>query len=565
MTEEMKEVPAEKTPAPAPRPGWRVAGWFGIRRAPDRWGGFKLRWRFYFFSFLFFLCVSLVGVTSYSESPSFCRSCHIMEPYYQAWANSKHHGKAKCVDCHYPPGETKTIVWKKFQALSQVAKFVTRTYSSKPYAEVDDASCLRSGCHSTRLLQGQVVTPKGVRFDHKPHIENVRRGRQLRCASCHSQVVVGKHIEVTYDTCYLCHFKGRAEGKNVELKDGCLGCHKLPDKVVKVGNITYNHQEFLRDTKVSCAMCHQDAVRGAGEVDEDRCRTCHNEEEKLKKREDVAFVHDNHVTKHNTACFHCHREMKHGATPAGTKKLAYDCGMCHSDMHDLQRNFYTGTGARGVPDMPSPMYLANVDCAGCHKADKPSGHSASHAKTEVGSEKGCVDCHGKEYTGILKDSHDLFRATVAKLKEKHDAIRKGLPEGWERNPEYAPVARDLDEAAYNLAYVSESHMVHNIYYAASILRAVEERLTAIAKKRKIETEETASLPVISGRFCATLCHARVGVKVPPFQVTHKGKAMPHDKHFEEMACTNCHLFGQHKSLTLKTPKKCAKCHEDYKD
>jgi len=35
------------------------------------------------------------------------------------------------------------------QALSQVAKYVTRTYSSKPYAEISDESCLRKGCHET--------------------------------------------------------------------------------------------------------------------------------------------------------------------------------------------------------------------------------------------------------------------------------------------------------------------------------------------------------------------------------------------------------------------------------
>ena len=52
----------------------------------------------------------------------------------------------------------RTNLFEKFQALSQVVKFVTRTYSSKPYAEVEDSSCLRSGCHSTRLLQGPLVT-----------------------------------------------------------------------------------------------------------------------------------------------------------------------------------------------------------------------------------------------------------------------------------------------------------------------------------------------------------------------------------------------------------------------
>ena len=34
------------------------------------------------------------------------------------------------------------------------------------------------------------------------------RGRQFRCTRCHSQIVVGTHIEVTESTCFLCHFRG---------------------------------------------------------------------------------------------------------------------------------------------------------------------------------------------------------------------------------------------------------------------------------------------------------------------------------------------------------------------
>src|SRR5208282_1335144 len=100
---------------------------------------------------------------------------HIMEPYYQAWKSSAHNGVA-CVECHYPPGSPQTILWKKFQALSQVAKYVTRTYSSKPFAEVEDQSCMRSGCHSTRLLEGTIITKTKIKFNHREHLTRLRRG-----------------------------------------------------------------------------------------------------------------------------------------------------------------------------------------------------------------------------------------------------------------------------------------------------------------------------------------------------------------------------------------------------
>src|SRR3989338_8269279 len=158
---------------------------------------------------ILFLCL-----IKFSTSPSFCHSCHIMKPYYDSWAGSKHN-KVSCVYCHYPPTKKADLLWRKFQALSQVVKYVTRTYSSKPFAEVDDSACLRKGCHSMRLLEGKVEFGKGITFDHTPHLQETRRGRKLRCASCHSQIVVGRHVEVTLDTCYLCHFKGMKTGREI--------------------------------------------------------------------------------------------------------------------------------------------------------------------------------------------------------------------------------------------------------------------------------------------------------------------------------------------------------------
>ena len=97
---------------------------------------------------------ALVGLWEASTSPLLCNSCHIMKPYVAAWKASKHRN-VTCVQCHYPPGFRDTI-WVKYQAISQVVKWATQTYNSKPFAEVEDASCLRSGCHERRLMEGKV-------------------------------------------------------------------------------------------------------------------------------------------------------------------------------------------------------------------------------------------------------------------------------------------------------------------------------------------------------------------------------------------------------------------------
>jgi nitrate/TMAO reductase-like tetraheme cytochrome c subunit len=258
------------------------------------------------------LGVAGVGLWELSSSPLLCNSCHIMKPYVEAWRTSKHNEVA-CVQCHYPPGLRDTI-WVKYQALTQVAKWATQTYSSKPFAEIEDASCLRSGCHDRRLLQGKVVFKRGIIFDHKPHLEEVRRGRQLRCTSCHSQIVVGTHIEVTESTCFLCHFKGAKEGRHLDPIAGCTGCHEAPRGEILVGSLRFSHDEMTR-RGVACEKCHLNVIEGEGEAPPVRCFNCHNEPEKLKHFADGVFMHEFHVASHNIECDRCHTEIKHRLPP----------------------------------------------------------------------------------------------------------------------------------------------------------------------------------------------------------------------------------------------------------
>jgi hypothetical protein len=249
-----------------------------------------------------------------------------MKPYVEAWKTSKHN-KVTCVQCHYPPGFRDTI-WVKYQALTQVVKWATQTYSSKPFAEVEDASCLRSGCHERRLLESEskVVFKRGIIFDHRPHLQEVRRGRQLRCTSCHSQIVVGTHIEVTESTCFLCHFKGMKTGRELTPIAGCTGCHQPPKGDIRVGSVRFNHEEIMR-RGVACQKCHLNVVQGEGEAPRERCFTCHNQPEKLKRYPDTPFIHDFHVAGHNIDCMRCHTEVKHRLPPPIGLPAARDEGI----------------------------------------------------------------------------------------------------------------------------------------------------------------------------------------------------------------------------------------------
>lgn len=161
--------------------------------------------------------VAMGTAVEVSSRPEFCGSCHVMTPYYESWKGSSHHN-VDCVDCHIPPGVTAEIR-KKYEALSMVASYFTGTYGTNPWAEIDDAACLR--CHERRLLSGKELFGD-VLFDHAAHLAGMRRGKTLRCTSCHSQIVQGSHIAVTSSTCILCHFKGQASGSGTAR---CTLCH----------------------------------------------------------------------------------------------------------------------------------------------------------------------------------------------------------------------------------------------------------------------------------------------------------------------------------------------------
>ena len=225
-----------------------------------------------------------------------------------AWQASNHN-QVQCVTCHVPPGIEGTIK-HKFMALSMVANYFTGVYKrSKPWAEVEDTACLQGGCHETRLLKG-TENFKGVVFDHTPHLTQPRRDRQLRCTSCHAQIVQGEHITVTETTCFLCHFKpDNTTGQATDLAR-CTHCHRPPTGEA-AADTSFDHARILA-TGVACQNCHAGAVAGDGFVPKERCNTCHAKLEHIQRYDDLEFVHQKHVTEHKVECTNCHIAIRHG-------------------------------------------------------------------------------------------------------------------------------------------------------------------------------------------------------------------------------------------------------------
>ena len=121
--------------------------------APDKKRKRKKRLKIFLIALGVFLVVFVASVELTSTS-KFCSACHYMKPFFESWKASSH-GQVECKVCHYPPGLRSTLQ-AKMEGLVMVGRYWTKLYlKSKPWAEIQDESCLQKGCHDRRLLEGR--------------------------------------------------------------------------------------------------------------------------------------------------------------------------------------------------------------------------------------------------------------------------------------------------------------------------------------------------------------------------------------------------------------------------
>jgi nitrate/TMAO reductase-like tetraheme cytochrome c subunit len=477
-------------PPAARRPLWQRV--LGLRRregryvriGPTRWG----------WTLLFLLLVGGggFGFMEYSMRPDFCRTCHLMEPYYTSWLESSHSHVA-CTDCHFEPGLKGTIKGK-FEATTQAVKYITGTWGSKPHAQISDMSCLRSGCHEHRVLEGkihwQVPSERGgnvvINFDHTPHLGEDRRGKQLRCVSCHSQMVQGEHLAVTLDTCFLCHFKGFEHGRNEQALTGCQQCHEAPKHEIRLVTGLFEHGTYI-NRGVTCENCHADSIVGDGEVPRQVCWVCHNVASQVARYEETDFIHDKHIADHKVRCSNCHLQIEHSLTaaadavarrmPEGNHMLSGgQCATCHQQMHGGPHELYKGTGGIGVADMPSPMFRANVNCIACHRTREQAEEMLSvRGLTFTADRAGCVYCHGQKYDGTLEDWQRTMRQQLAQAEAVFEAAVSAFEASGLEGTDRERVRQLLNDAGHNVRFVRNGHGVHNMNYATALLSVARQR------------------------------------------------------------------------------------------
>ena len=498
----------------------------------------------------------ILGVAGmeFSSSPKFCVMCHYMRPYYESWKTSSHKD-VPCLDCHFPPG-VQSKLRRKFEALVQVAKYATRQYGTRAWTEIEDASCLRSGCHQKRVLSGK-VSFDGIDFDHQPHLTKFRRVTRLRCTSCHSQLVQGEHMTVTKQSCYLCHLK---KGPELETMSECTVCHSFPIETA-AGSVDHT---LVEEHGVDCLACHANVIQGEGEVPEDRCILCHSEPEHLELYSDTAFMHFNHVTAHKIECTQCHNSIEHRSPEAPAQHPALGkseiCGQCHQSQHQTVQALYAGRGGFGIQGTADPMFEAGVTCEACHRGLEGVGPPST---ARPAGAAGCMYCHGEEYGSTLAQWLAEFGGPVdelllAVLRAKRlvasiPSSRQGKPAAWDL----------VQEARANVQLVQVGNGVHNPVYARQLLQqAVSQANAALALVGSDYRVPAPKAITVGGESKCLNCHTAV----PTASQRIYGVSFSHTNHVQTagLSCERCHSDGSpekpsHGQMHL-TAGECRSCH-----
>ena len=141
--------------------------------------------------------LAVVTVFGFRETskPSFCSSCHLIEPYKTSWDSSTHAAAGVgCVDCHFEPGVVGYTKGKIYSFI-KLTQFAAGTTDKKPEAGklVLSAACIQ--CHESVRNPNDPNYPanivvEGITFPHQFHVDEAN----LFCSDCHSGVVHGSKL-----------------------------------------------------------------------------------------------------------------------------------------------------------------------------------------------------------------------------------------------------------------------------------------------------------------------------------------------------------------------------------
>jgi nitrate/TMAO reductase-like tetraheme cytochrome c subunit len=346
-----------------------------------------------------------------TEKPDFCRNCHEMAPYHEAWAASPH-ARVDCVDCHVDAGTVNHVKHKVVATKELWVHLTGDPRFPQGTADVPDTRCLR--CHD------RIPQSTGPRFSHARHAGSGT------CVSCHADVghsvskqALAKEGVLAIDlsgpstqgfgrvalasvgatasmhatmTCTRCHDLA---------KTACSACHK-PTHTAR-GECATCHRpgprwSFTHPASQDCATCHTAPARHFGPA----CASCHTP--------DIAFART--VYRHtSSACADCH-------TPPAGHNRAVSCASCHPAPGSWKWSHPSSSGCASCHKAPAG-HNRSLACASCHR--RPGSWAASHPASSK-----CASCHaapGRHYGSSCASCH---RPGVAwrSATFRHPAVRE---------------------------------------------------------------------------------------------------------------------------------------------
>ncbi|MDT3703247.1 MAG: NapC/NirT family cytochrome c [Thermincola sp.] len=241
------------------------------------------------------LVATTVGAFEYTSASSFCNSCHIMNPSYNAWASSGHKD-IHCYNCHLEEGKINYLK-AKVNGLKEVYLTVTNSVTTTGTDEKAWDKCQK--CHAKVLEPAQKVG--SLEFEHAKHLN-----QGMNCKQCHGNLVHGE--------------------ENKDFKQFCIGCHQSnaisPSSHSKPEFKATHGQAFLKNND-SCAICHNAGQAQQAKPDvpskAPSCQACHGVA--LPHPQGYIAQHKTDASKGTAQCMTCHNGAAGRQAPA--------CSKCH--------------------------------------------------------------------------------------------------------------------------------------------------------------------------------------------------------------------------------------------
>lgn len=318
------------------------------------------------------------GVLSFTNSPTFCSSCHEMTPEYATYTVSAH-DQISCVQCHIKPGFI-NMMTHKVKSLKEVYYHFTGAPDQivQTTAEaVTNQNCLQ--CHS---LNRDVIAPNGLTIDHQKHIQE-----GIPCITCHSGVVHAKiasrdlNVAKDRDAWTQQNAEKLIEQKYMVPNMGtCIDCHNKvnqgekpwedPAYLVPTNPEDPNNSASTENSKTSSQETQKVLLEAIKNNTTKlkipmSCSTCHSGNTGVPKDHQAADWSKNHGTdavKQLDQCLNCHQDSK------------WSRAITKQDITTLLK--YSDITKKYVPNLATANEEAksNSFCSTCHsKSPQKSG------------------------------------------------------------------------------------------------------------------------------------------------------------------------------------------------